>query len=123
MKAFVKQQRLWGIRGDEDERCFRAIYSEYPDFIKIENNLEEKQIHVFSWFKNTQRKIEKNTGFTWSVSSMFIEYRNIIDASSGPFQTSEMQCFAKIVNDFCRLPIFAKQTILEISQGSECTSS
>ena len=77
---------------------------------------------VLSWFKNIQHKIEKNIGFMWSVSSMFIEYRNIIDASSGPFQTSEMQCFAKIVNDFCRLPIFAKQTILEISQGSENTS-
>ena len=43
-------------------------------------------------------------------------------AYSEPYQTSKMECFAKIVNTFQALTIFAKGSILDIWQGSEYAS-
>ena len=42
-------------------------------------------------------------------------------AHPGPRQPSKMQRFAKLVNDFQLLAIFAKHPILDVSQGSEYT--
>ena len=44
------------------------------------------------------------------------------EAHSEPSQTYKMERFAKIVNGFQPLPIFAKPSILEVWQGSEYTS-
>ena len=41
------------------------------------------------------------------------------EAHSEPGQTSKMQCFAKIVNDFLSLTTFVKSSILDIRLGSE----
>ena len=40
-------------------------------------------------------------------------------AYSEPCQTTNMEYFAKIVNDFQRLAIFAKRSILDIWEGCE----
>ena len=40
-------------------------------------------------------------------------------AYSGPSQVSKMECFAKIVNSWKSLTIFAKRSILDAWQGSE----
>ena len=42
---------------------------------------------------------------------------------SKPWQTSKMECFAKIVKYFYQLTIFGKRSILDVWQGSEYVSA
>ena len=42
-------------------------------------------------------------------------------AVAGPCQTSKMERFSKVVNGFQPLIFYAKRSILDISQGSECS--
>ena len=42
------------------------------------------------------------------------------EASSEPYQTSKRELLTKIVNGFWHLATFAKITILDVCQGSEC---
>ena len=44
------------------------------------------------------------------------------EAYSQPCQTSEMERFVKIVNNFQLLTIFAKHSILDISEGYDINS-
>ena len=44
------------------------------------------------------------------------------EAYSEPCQTSKIESFAKIVNGFMPLTIFAKRSILDVWQGSEYAS-
>ena len=44
------------------------------------------------------------------------------EAYSEPCQTSTVECFARIVNDFQHVTIFTKRSILDVLQGSEYTS-
>ena len=48
---------------------------------------------------------------------------NMLGVYSNPCQTSKMERFAKLVNGWKQLTIFAKSFILDVEQGSECASA
>ena len=49
--------------------------------------------------------------------------KNKPDAYSQPCQTSKMELFAEIVQDWKSLTIFARSSIFEVWQGSEYSSA
>ena len=50
-------------------------------------------------------------------------FRNSSEAYSEPCETSKMDFFAKIINDFQPPNIFGKSSILDVWQGSEYLSA
>ena len=54
-----------------------------------------------------------------SPEIIFTRIHNMSEAHSEPGQTSKMECFAKIVNNFLSLTTFVKSSILDIRLGSE----
>ena len=68
----------------------------------------------------------KNTWFSWYL--IFAQSDKSLcvippKAYSQPCQTSKMESFVKIVSDFQLLTIFAKHSILDISEGYDINSS
>ena len=65
-----------------------------------------------------ESKLNKNSFFlfghksTWKISEAYLE----------PLQTSKTELFAKIVNGFKLLTVFAKSSILEVCSGSKYAS-
>ena len=85
-------------------------------------------IHFYIFLVSNREKIIKSTNFV----SMFIIYFTVFhcslsftvgsgkpEAYSEPWKISKKECFAKIVNAFWLLTIFAKHPILDALQGSE----
>ena len=49
-------------------------------------------------------------------------YSQALEVYLDPIQTSKMELFPKIVNTFQALTIFAKNSVVDVSLGSECAS-
>ena len=66
-------------------------------------------------------RITPNTDTFYAVYFSYL-HKNVAEAYSEPSRTSKMQLFAKIVNGFQPLIIFAKSFILDVQLGFEYVS-
>ena len=72
--------------------------------------------------KQYQYNVKKKHQEPQSCQPRVLIWSHWLETYPEPFETSKMECFAKIVNEFYTLTVFTKRSILDIWQGSEYAS-